>query len=160
MLPSVETIESLIEGREGRACEAHYAANKVARLRQFFAIERADYNAILQAAEEQVVEVTIRIRHQALVVPVSDAISQQITKELWEVQGRRLHSLEVEILSALRELYQEQKDNGSTSLRAQTFALCMPPAETAPVSALAQGQASPTPQHRRAARPRRETEAA
>lgn len=133
---------------------------RVARLRQLFAAERAHYNAIVQAAEEQVVEVTIRTRYQTLVIPVADATGQQITMELWEAQGKRLHALEVEILCALLEQHEEEKEGESTSLRAQTFALCMPPAEATPAPVPTQGQSSPTPPRLRAARPHREAEAA
>jgi hypothetical protein len=160
MLPSVETIETLIEGREGRAHEAHFAANKVARLRQLFAAERAQYNALIQAAEEQVVEVTIRTRYQTLVVPVSDAVGQQITMELWEAQGKRLHALEIEILASLLEQHQEEGEGESTSLRAQALALCLPAEAASLPASTAQAQSSPTPPRLRAARPHREAEAA
>ncbi|MBH8558973.1 hypothetical protein [Hymenobacter negativus] len=156
MLPSIETIEQLIESRDGRGYEAHYAANKVARLRQLFAAERAHYDAIVQASDEQVIEVTIRTRLQTVVVPVSEATGQQVAMELWEAQGKRLHSLEVEILSALLEQHDEESRGESTCSRARILALCLPQPETVPVAVPA--QSTPTPPRLRAARAHRDAD--
>lgn len=124
-IPSPETLNALnVKGLD--ASDTNFTASFTAAARKAYASAYAHLLEVAAAQHEGVLSVTLHTRTGEIVVPITEQVSCNLTVELQEMIGRKLQSLQSQILTQLAEAHHETADADGTSDRAQVFALCMP----------------------------------